>query len=194
MPNTDNKIKYGLSSCAMAIATIASDGTASYGTPFEVNGAVSLSLSAQSSQDIFWADDIAYYVGNANSGYQGDLELARIPDEVRTKILGEYTDANGVLFEDANVQAVHFALLFKFKGDQRNTLHCLYNCVASRPSIESNTKEDTIAPITESLTITATTIHINSINKDVVKASTGKDVLDAALTGWYSSIYQPVTI
>ena len=30
------------------------------------------------------------------------------------------------------------------------------------------------------------------LSKDIVKASTGKDVLTAAVTGWYSAVYQPV--
>lgn len=192
MPNTDNKIKYGISKCYMAVATIADDGTATYGTPFAVPGARAISLSAQGSQDIFYADDIAYYVGNGNAGYQGDLTLARIPDEVRQKILGEYLDGKGVLVEDLNAQAVHFALMFQFKGDQRDTLHVFYNCTAARGEVASSTKEDTIAPQEETLTITAVSIHNATLNKDIVKASTGKDAQTSAITTWYSAVYSPV--
>ena len=192
MPNTDNKIKYGISKCYMAVCTLNENNEPTYQTPFHVPGARAISLSAQGEQSIFYADDIAYYVGNGNAGYQGDLTLARIPDEVRQKILGEYLDGNGVLVEDANAQAVHFALMFQFKGDQRDTLHVIYNCTAARGEIASQTKEDTVEPLEETLTITATSIHNSTLNKDIVKAATGKDVLDSAKTSWYSNVYQPI--
>lgn len=192
MPNTDNKIKYGISKCFMAVCSLDANNAPTYQTPFAVPGARAISLSAQGEQSIFYADDIAYYVGNGNSGYQGDLTLARIPDEVRQKILGDYLDGNGVLVEDQNAQAVHFALMFQFKGDQRNTLHVLYNCTASRSEIASSTKEDTVEPQEEALTITATSVYNATLNKDIVKASTGKDVTGSTVTGWYSTVYQPV--
>ena len=192
MPNTDNKIKYGISKCYAAVATIATDGSATYGAPFAIPGAVSISLDAEGEQNIFYADDVAYYVTNGNAGYSGDLELAIVPQEFKTKILNEYEDAKGVLIEDYNAEAVHFALMFQFKGDQRNTLHCLYNCTCTRPQISGSTKEDTVEPQTETLTITAKSIYNTTLSKDIVKASTGKDVLTAAVTGWYSAVYQPV--
>lgn len=191
MPNTENKIKYGISKCYMAVCTLDENNAPTYQTPFHVPGCRAISLSSQGEQSIFYADDIAYYVGNGNSGYQGDLTLARIPDEVREKILGEYLDGNGVLVEDQNAQAVHFALMFQFKGDQRNTLHVFYNCTAARGEVASSTKEDTVEPQEETLTITATSVYNATLDKDIVKASSGTDVTDAAVSGWYSAVYQP---
>ena len=192
MPNTDNKIKYGISKCYMAVCTLDANNAPSYQTPFEVKGARAISLAQQGEQNVFYADNVAYYVSNGNSGYQGDLTLARIPDDVRQKILGEYLDGKGVLIEDMNAEPIHFALMFQFKGDKRDTLHVLYNCTASRSDIASSTKEATVEPQEETLTITATSVYNSTLNKDIVKASTGKDVLDSAATGWYTSVYQPI--
>lgn len=78
MPTTNNKVKFGIKNCFYAVATIADDGSATYANPVALKGAVSLSLEAQGDNSPFYADDITYYMSAANSGYQGDLELALI--------------------------------------------------------------------------------------------------------------------
>jgi len=60
----------------------------------------------------------------------------------------------------------------------------LYNCTASRPSIESQTKEDTIEPGTETLSITA-----DPRSDGLVKARTGDTTDTATYDGWYKSVY-----
>lgn len=89
-------------------------------------------MDANGEIEPFYADNIAYYVVNNNSGYEGDLEIALIPESFLTDIMHEELDGNGVLAENANVELEHFAFLFEFDGDQRHIRHVLYNCVASR--------------------------------------------------------------
>jgi phi13 family phage major tail protein len=165
-----NKIKYGLKNVHYAIATIGADNSATYGEPVAFPGAVNLSLDAEGETSTFHADNIAYYVTNSNNGYSGSLEMARITDDFAKDILGEITDANGLIYEVQEHPEIHFALLFQFEGDEKATRHVIYNCVASRPSISGSTKEETIEPQTETIDLTATSIYIPALEKNLVKA------------------------
>lgn len=187
----ENKVKYGLKNVYYAIATIAADGSATYDTPVKFPGAVSLSLDAQGENTPFYADNIVYYVGSSNTGYEGDLEMARITDSFREDVLGETADTKNVLVERVDAPVVHFALLFQFEGDQKAVKHVLYNCTATRPTIGSATKEDTVEPETETVTITATSIYSETLQSDIVKARSNKDTDETTYNAWFNTVYLP---
>lgn len=186
-----NKIKYGLKNVYYAVATIAADGSATYETPVALPGAVSLSMEPQGDNTPFYADNIVYWVGAANNGYEGDLELARVPDAFKTDVLGYIESGNGLLVEDANAEATHFALLFQFEGDVKATRHVLYNCTATRMAASGNTKSENIEPETESMTITATSVYLEALSTDIVKADTNESTSSAVYDGWFTSVTLP---
>ena len=181
---TKNKVKFNLKNVHYAKLTLADDGTPSYGTPVAIPGAVSLSLDANGEPENFYADGIAYYVINNNMGYDGDLEVALIPESFRKDILKEGLDANGVLVENSDVNLEKFALLFEFDGDQKHIRHALYNCSASRPGIEGNTNEDSKEVQTETLTIKATPLPDGR-----VKGKTGDTTDSTVYSNWYNAVY-----
>lgn len=180
-----NKIKFGIKNVYYAKATAGTGGALTYATPAPIAGAVSLSLEAQGDTNTFYADNIAYYTSTANNGYQGDLEVALVPDSFRTDILGEVLDTKGFYVEKSNVPQVEFALLFQFEGDENGTRHCLYRCTASRSAVNGNTKEESIEPQTESITITA----MPRINDDVVKSRCPSTASD--YDTWFSAVVEP---
>ena len=186
MPDKKNKVKYNLKNTHYAMLSIAEDGKVSYGTPTAMPGSVSISLDANGEPENFYADGEAYYVINNNMGYNGDLELAMIPESFRTDALKEQLDDKGVLIENAQVELAAFALLFEFDGDQRHIRHVLYNCSASRPGIEGKTNEESRDVQTEKLTIKAAPLA-----NGMVKAKTG-DTTDATVyNDWYKAVYMP---
>lgn len=185
-----NKVKYGLKNVHYAVATIdATNNTATYETPVAWPGAVNFNASANDSNTTFRADNIDYWVGNANNGYEGDFESALIPDSFKKDVLGYIEDGNGVLVEDANAPTKHFALMFQFEGDENATRHVLYNCTATRPAVAGATTAETIEPQTETATIRAIAIHNAALDKDVVKASC-TPAQATQYGAWFESVYQ----
>ena len=185
----NNKVKYNLKNAHYAMLHIAQDGTVSYDTPIAIPGAVSISLDANGEPENFYADGVAYYVINNNMGYDGDLELAMIPESFRVDALNETLDDNNVLIENANTELNPFALLFEFDGDVKHIRHVLYNCSASRPGIEGQTNEESREVQTETLTIKATPLA-----SGVVKAKTGNTTDSSVYNNWYGSVYMPEDI
>lgn len=180
-----NKIKYGLSRVYYAVATEGTGGALTYDTPVAIPGAVSMSLEGLGDTNNFFADNIIYYSSTADNGYQGDLEMALIPDGFRVDVLGETLDTKGFHVERSSDTPKEFALLFQFEGDQSATRHCLYRCTASRPAVNGNTKEDSIEPQTESITITA----MPRINDEVIKSRCPSTASDYAT--WFSAVVEP---
>ena len=186
MSTKKNKVKFNICNVYYALITVDDDGDVTFGTPVAMPGAVSLSLEPNGEPSNFYADGYAYYTISNNMGYEGDLELAMVPESFRTDVLKESLDDNSVLVESANVETANFALLFEFDGDVKKIRHVLYNCSAARPNIESATNEEEIEVQTETLAITAAPLA-----NGYVKARTGDSTTDTVYTGWYSSVYMP---
>ena len=182
-----NKVKYNLKNVHAAKLTKGDAGVYTYETPKPIPGAVSISLDSEGESSPFYADGIVYFRSTANNGYSGELEIALIPEWFRTDVLKEELDKNGVLVEKANVSETEkFALLFEFDGDVNAIRHVLYNCSSSRPSIESETKEDKVEPGTEKLSLTA-----DPREDGLVKSRTGDTTSQETYTNWYKTVYVP---
>lgn len=178
-----NKIKYNLKNVHYAPITSNDGDSVTFGTPVHIPGAVSLSMEPQGEISKFYADGIVFWQGSANNGYEGDLEMAMFPDGFRIDVLGDELDAKNVLIENTNATPTAFALMFEFDGDDKAIRYCLYNCLATRQTIEGSTKEDSIEPQTETCTISASPLP----NGDI-RAKTGPDTDTTAYNNWYSAV------
>lgn len=181
-----NKVKFGLKNVYYALLTTDTAEGPTYGTPKAFPGAVNLSLDPQGDVTKFRADNMDYWVGHANSGYEGTLEMALVIDDFRTEVLGETNDTNGVRIENADVITKQFALMFEFDGDAHKTRHVLYNCTAGRPTVASQTTENNKEPVTESIDITASPLMNGN-----VKGSTHAGTETTTYEGWFEAVYLP---
>lgn len=153
MQESENKVKFGLSNVHIAKIT-ETNGIITYGKPFAMPGAVSLTADPEGETTKFYADNIVYYISNTNQGYVGDLEVAMLVKEFFKQILGQEEDSNGALFENADDINARFALMGEIDGDVKKRRFCYFDCTATRPSAEMNTKEENTDPTTDKVSIT----------------------------------------
>lgn len=155
-----------------------------FDTAIAVPGAVSMSLNAQGDINKFYADNIVYYQTSANNGYEGDLEVALIPDEIYEKIFNYTKDTDNVYTENSSKGVVPFAMTFEEEGDTTGTKFVLYNCTATRPSKSLSTIEDSKTPATQTLSISAAPLKDGNI-----LAMSSATTTAQVLTDWHTDVY-----
>lgn len=182
-----NKVKFNICNVHYALFDRTEEGVIKYQTPVAIPGAVSISLDPNGEPESFYADGIEYYTISNNMGYDGDLELALIPEHFRVDVLKEENDGNNVLIESSFAETENFALLFEFDGDKKKIRHVMYNCSASRPKLEGKTNEETREVQPETLSLQA-----RPLPNGQVKARTSDTTADETYNNWYKTVYQKV--
>ena len=117
-----------------------------------------------------------YWNQYSNNGYEGELEIALIPEEFEVQILGYLKDKNGAIVESNASKSKNYAMAFEFDGDVTQTRHIFYNCSSSRPDIEGATTEDKTEPQTDTISITtAPASDTGYVKARLEKGQTGYD-------------------
>ena len=186
---SENKVKFGLSNVHIAKIT-ETNGEITYGTPFAMPGAVSLSIDPEGETTPFYADNIKYYIAVSNQGYTGDLELAMLVKEFFTQILGQQEDTNGALFESADDVTARFALMGEMDGDVKKRRFVYYDCTAARPSSEMNTIEESKEPQTDTVSITMSARNTDKVIKAVIEPTTENQ---AIYDTFFTQVYEKNT-
>lgn len=192
---TANKVHFGLKEVHYATITYSSSGVPSWGTVKAVPGAVNLTLSKNSSDTDFYADDIKYYHIATNNGYTGTLEMADFPVQMRQDLWNQTVSTTSkMLIEDVDAQQVEFALLFEIDGDQSPERYCFYRCVASRPDVASSTKAESTEVQTQSCDITVMPVIYsgNAANGRVYYRTTA-DTPSQTYNSFYSSVLTTIS-
>ena len=170
----ENTVQFGLSKCYYAKLTETINSgvvTYSYGTPVAMPGGVNLTLTQS---------------GSLTPCYEGDLELARVPDSFYTDVLGYTVTSTGkVLLENSSTEPAAFALLYQINGDKSDECYVLYKVNAQRPNVGSSTIADTKTPQTM-------TINLSAIPRadGLVFGRTTDTTPTATKTGWFSTVYE----
>ena len=184
---SENKVTFGLKNAHYAKITIDEEGEIVYGTPKALPGSTELSLDPRGDITEFYADDMLYYSASNNQGYDGTLTLANITEDFAIDILGEEKDSEDfVMTEKATATGSYFALMFEFAGDVKAVRHVMYYCSASRPSIGSSTKTDSVDPNTVELTFVASARPTDYAVKTKTTVTTPEEIYN----NWYKQVYE----
>lgn len=188
----ENKVRFGLHNVHYAVLT--EGATNSWATPVAVPGAVSITIDSNTTDNTFYADNVAYYKVFANNGYTGTLEMARIPDEMMQEIWGETLGSTDkVLYEKTGVQPKPFALLFEILGDQDGEKYALYRVVpTSKPTAGSSTIGENAEPTTQSFNYEALPLVTGTAAQlGLIKGRTTDQTPTATASGWFNAVVTP---
>lgn len=188
-----NKVKFGLKNVHYAVVNETDEGVITFGTPVAIKGAVNLSLSASGDTNDFYADDVKYWSGTSNNGYEGDLEIALIPDSFKTAVLGFIQTAEGGILETGDEKAKKFALLYEINGDTERRRFVDYYCTATRPSAEAATTEDSITPQTDTLSLTTAPMSYKASSSDTARMLSRyyESETGSSYSTWFSAVPVP---
>ena len=192
-----NKIQYGLTNVHYAVVTeTTTEGVtkSTYSAPVRWPGAVSISLDPQGEDTPFYADNIIYDTITGNSGYEAEFECALIPEEIDTEVLGQTKTTDGVILESSEDKKKYIALLFEFEGDIKKRKMVFYRTMLSRPTVEGKTKEDSVEPTTNKISMKITPRpDVNVIDgeeRHLIKGYTSADIDAEAYANWYKKVYE----
>ena len=185
----EETVRIGLSDLTAWVLKTDDKASLTYDAAFKVAPAVSASISPNTSDDAFYADDVALVSNQTVSSITIELETADIKDEIIAKLLGLEVDANGVVLDNSNKVAPKVALGFRsLKSNGKYKYVVLYKGSFGIGEDEYQTKEDSISFQTSKLTGTfLPTVHDGnwraSINEDSAAAK------PETISKWFTKVY-----
>lgn len=177
-----NKVEFGISNLHVGTYAV-TDGTVTLGAPYHQSGAVNFAPEESSDQNVFYADNIAYWSGYSGGTIEGDLEVALFDDAFKTRFLGYKELSSGGLANVKNPTKPNVYIAFQIEGDAESRRVILYNCSLGSINREYATIEESKEPTTETLPVTCTGDNATGVTMAVFKpADAGYNTLFTAPT------------
>lgn len=185
------RVRYGVKRLTAFFATEDDLGVLTYETtPTSIPGAKSITMDPQGDSATESADDVDWYVDDANNGYTFSFEIEDTGDgdgflDKADGFLKD--DTTGMVVEKKDAVKKPFALLGEFGlgGDKsvNGKRFCLYNCKVSRHSLTGSTNENgkkTIATYTVSGTA------LPRVDDGAIKAAAVSS--DKCYASWFAKV------
>lgn len=189
---TTNKVEFGFRNVVVFPMTKDEDNAYEWDedNPIRVPGTVMASLAPSGSSSPFYAEDGEFFNSPANTGWEGDMEMANFPDEFYVRCLGWRIDKNGALVEDAEALPKPFAMACEVQGDAAARRNVFYKCTATRPAKEMKTIEENITPQTKKTTLKAVPARVNGV-KGATASLPASTTNKEAYNDFFKSVYKP---
>ena len=160
-----NKVEFGISNLHVGTYTVADDGTVTLGNPYHQPGARSFAPEQSSENNVYYADNMAYWSEYSDGPFEGDLGVALFSDEFKTKFLGYKQFAGGGIANVKNAEKPNTYIAFQVEGSEEPRRCIFYNCSFGSITREYNTIEETKEPVTETVPVTCSGDNATGITK-----------------------------
>lgn len=159
-----NKVRFGLSNLYFGTYS-ETGGVYTLGSPVAVPGAVSLNIEPDTEESVFWADNVKYYVSNADNGLTGEVEVAAFNDTFKTTFLNYITLDDGGIAQIKGMANKKVYIMFQSEGDAQKRRGILYNVSLGQITRNYQTTEANKEPVTATLPITVVGDNITGITR-----------------------------
>ncbi len=187
----------GLDKLYYAKITEGIGGIETYGIPIQLAKAINAELSVELAEAILYADDGASEIVKEFKSGTLSLGIDDIGSEVASDLTGAVIDSNNVLISSSEDGGEPVAIGFRaMKSNGKYRYFWLYRVKFGVPPTNLETKGDSITFSTP--TIEGTILRRNKLDTagrhpwkaEVTEGDTG--VAAEIITGWYTSVYEPL--
>lgn len=173
---------------SLYIAKVTKDAAdeTTFDTPIPVPSLISIDISDQTENVVFYSDDSVEQVIPAFSGKEVSLELGYLTNELEAAISGnEFAD--GVLTQTTDAVAGEYALMFRAPKSRGGYSYvCLYKGVLSREESNYKGKEDSVE--SSNVTLSGVFMPLVSNGRVAIKADSDEESPSELIKTWFTKV------
>ena len=146
-----NKVLFGVSNLHIGEYSVSTTGVVTLGTPYAVPGTVNIAMDPSSDLEEFYADNVVYWAGYSDNGYEGNIENALFQDDFKVRFLNYQNVPGGGVAQIKGKTVPKVYMMFQSEGDAEARRGIFYNVALGMISREYATTEDSTTPGTATL-------------------------------------------